>query len=297
MPATIARDTILTRARAVPLGSVSYSQAAYNTSGPAKGYRRDCSGFVSYCWGLPTSGAGTWGGYSTATFVTHGIIVPIPRAELQPGDAIGYCGATTAGKGGGHIALWLGKSGKLEHILDHGSGMGPKDRNVTWGIGTGWQAAAKLGAWRFVGVTGAAPIPLIQEGDMAVIARHGDGGETVKALQLAMLAANGEKTWVKGQGILPKHGPDSGYGDEVAAGLRKLIGAGDGKTYDAGDRALLLVLAAQRTETVLEPLLEPDEQEIRGWARDEATKAIAAAEPVLVPHTHDEGATGPAVRQ
>lgn len=234
----ITRDEILRRARAVPLGSISYSQSAVATSGPTTGYRRDCSGFVSYCWKCPISGPGTWGGYSTATFVIHDVMYEIPRSQLQPGDAIGYCGPTTAGSGGGHIALWLGKSGSQEHILDHGSGMGPKDRYVTWGTGTGWQAAGKIKAWRYRGVVGAVPAAGIKEGvDMAVIARHGDGGEAVKALQRAILDAGGS---------LPRWGVDGSYGDETAAALRERVGAGDGRVYDTGDRALLAVLAAQR---------------------------------------------------
>lgn len=234
----ITRDEILRRARAVPLGSISYSQGGTNASGPAKGYRRDCSGFVSYCWACPTSGPGSWGGYSTATFVIYDVMYEIPRAQLQPGDAIGYCGPTTAGSGGGHIALWLGKSGSKEHILDHGSGMGPKDRYVTWGTGSGWQAAGKLKAWRFRGLSGpVAPALIERDSDMAVIARHGDGGETVTKMQKEILAAGGS---------LPRWGADGSYGDETAAALRALVGGGDGRVYDSGDRALLTVLAAQR---------------------------------------------------
>lgn len=243
----ITRDEILRRARAVPLGSIPYSQGGTNASGPAKGYRRDCSGFVSYCWALPTSGPGSWGGYSTATFVTQGLIVPIPRAELEPGDAIGYCGPTTAASGGGHIALWLGKSGTREHIIDHGSGMGPKDRIVTWGTGTGWQAVGKLGAWRYVGIGGGVPSSIVEGSDMAILARHGDGGEPVEVLQQQILAAGG---------ALPKWGADGGYGDETAAALKALIGGGDGRVYDAGDRALLLVLADRRQSTPLEPVVD-----------------------------------------
>lgn len=154
----ITRDEILRRARAVPQRSDSYSQSRLDNDGPNAGYRPDCSGFVSYCWNCPKSGPGTWGGYSTASFVTvqyapgqPGIMYPIPRSELRPGDAIGHCTPTSGGNGG-HIALWLGKSGNQEHILDHGGGMGPLDHTVTWGVGSGWNSASKIRAFRFRGV-------------------------------------------------------------------------------------------------------------------------------------------------
>lgn len=156
----ITREEILRRARAVPQKSDDYSQSRLDGDGPNAGYRPDCSGFVSYCWGCPTAGPGTWGGYSTASFVTvafapgkPGIMYEIPRSELQPGDAIGHCTPTSGGNDG-HIALWLGKSGSKEHILDHGGGMGPLDHTVTWGTGSGWNAANKIKAFRFRGVEG-----------------------------------------------------------------------------------------------------------------------------------------------
>lgn len=65
-------------------------------------YRQDCSGFVSGLWGVPTDGPGSWGGYSTVTFVSQGIIVPIHASDLKMADAIGRCGPNTGGNGG-HI--------------------------------------------------------------------------------------------------------------------------------------------------------------------------------------------------
>ena len=161
---TITRDEILARARAVPLRSDEYSQQRLDGDGANAGYRPDCSGWVSYCWGAPTSGPGTWGGYSTATFVTTtwapgvaGIMYEIPRNELKPGDAIGHCGPTTGGNGG-HIALWLGKSGSAEHIIDMPGGWGPIDRTAVWGGGGpgDWNAPGNIRAFRFRGVEGAA---------------------------------------------------------------------------------------------------------------------------------------------
>jgi len=165
----ITRDAILRRARAVQQRSDDYSQSAIDGDGANAGYRPDCSGWVSYCWGCPTNGPGTWGGYSTATFITTawapgvpGIMYEIPRSELQPGDAIGHCGPTTGGNGG-HIALWLGKDGVKwsatfgqELILDHGGGWGPVQRSVTWGVsGDNWNSAGNIRAFRFRGVEGA----------------------------------------------------------------------------------------------------------------------------------------------
>jgi hypothetical protein len=160
----ITRDEILARAHAVPLRSDEYSQNRLDGDGANAKYRPDCSGWVSYCWGVPTSGPGTWGGYSTATFITtdyapgvHGIMYEIPRGELQPGDAIGHCGPTTGGNGG-HIALWLGKGGNgTEHIIDMPGGWGPIDHTTVWGGGSGdsWNAPGNIRAFRFRGVEGA----------------------------------------------------------------------------------------------------------------------------------------------
>ena len=93
---TITRAEILRRAHAVPLRSDEYSQARLDGDGANASYRPDCSGWVSYCWGCPTSGPGTWGGYSTSTFVTtdwapgvKGIMYEIPRGELLRRHAAG----------------------------------------------------------------------------------------------------------------------------------------------------------------------------------------------------------------
>jgi hypothetical protein len=91
----------------------------------------------------------------------------IARRDLRPGDAIGHCGPTTAGNGG-HIALWLGKAGSLEHILDMPGGTGPIDHTTTWGAaGNGWNAAGNLKAYRFRGVIeSAGSVPPKGEPDM-----------------------------------------------------------------------------------------------------------------------------------
>lgn len=233
----ITRDEILRRARAVPQRSDPYSQRTLDPDGANAGYRPDCSGWVSYCWRCPTSGPGTWGGYSTSTLVTidwapgvPGIMYAIPRSELRPGDAIGYCGPTTAGNGG-HIALWLGRSGSQERILDHGSGWGPVERDVTWGVsGTAWNAVGKIRAFRFRGVADATNERMI------MFAKFGDGGPVVEAMQRLGLAAGG---------ALPRWGADGGYGDETAAMLRALGLPGDGRTYGPAQYAALIFKLAR----------------------------------------------------
>lgn len=263
------RDEILRRAHAVPVESDPYSQRVIDDTGANTGYRRDCSGWVSYCWHCPTSGPGSWGGYSTATFITTpwsdgsaGIMYEIPRDQLQAGDAIGYCGPNTAAGGGGHIALWLGKSKSQEHVLDHGSGMGPKDRLVTWGVGTGWQAAGKIKAYRFRGVESDAGHPTTED---VMLCKKGDGGPVVETLQLKVLAAGG---------TLPKFGVDGSYGNEVAAALVALgVVGGDqtGGTYGPWEYVELDKLIMRRQ--------------------------VPAGPPVLIPHTHDlalSGSVGPA---
>jgi hypothetical protein len=174
MPTT--RAQILTRAHAIPLGVIPYSQAKTNTYTKR---RSDCSGWVSYCWGTPTAGPGTYlGAYSTGTFYTQGLIQRLDWADLRPGDAVGYCGPTSPGTGG-HITLYLDHEGTAGpgarfHVIDHGSGMGPKDRWVQWdGKSTGWMHPSKIGAWRYVGVVeddGASysPVSNLEETDVEI---------------------------------------------------------------------------------------------------------------------------------
>lgn len=96
------RAEIIDRARTMwPTGTVPYSQSAI---GP-HGYRQDCSGFVSMCWGIPPSEKGGWGGQSTTTLVSNGYMYPIQPDDLLPGDAIGICGPGSAGNNG-HIVLF-----------------------------------------------------------------------------------------------------------------------------------------------------------------------------------------------
>jgi hypothetical protein len=70
----ITRAQVLTRAKTWVKHPVKYSQTKYHL-----GYRTDCSGYVSMCWGTGRS-------WSTATFhrVTHGIT----KGDLRPGDAM-----------------------------------------------------------------------------------------------------------------------------------------------------------------------------------------------------------------
>jgi hypothetical protein len=72
---------------------VSYSQSRYY-----KGYRTDCSGFISMAWETGTS-------YTTASFSTGGgESFPLSSySSLQPGDAL-----VRRKNGAGHIVMFLG---------------------------------------------------------------------------------------------------------------------------------------------------------------------------------------------
>lgn len=277
----ITSDTIVRRAFAVPQRSDPYSQSTIDPDDANAGYRPDCSGWVSYCWACPKSGPGTWGGYSTATFITTewapgvpGIMYEIPRSELQSGDAIGHCGPTTGGNGG-HIALWLGKAANgQERIIDHGGGWGPVERLVTWGVsGTAWNSAGKIKAFRFRGVESDANQ---SDGVMDMFSKHGDGGPVVEAMQLLGLAAGG---------ALPKWGPDADYGDETAAMLVALGLPGDGRTYGPEQYAALMVKIGDRGGA---PAPAPDLT-----ALNDRVSKVETAVGKLVPHTHSVSVTVP----
>lgn len=78
-----------------PLGTVTYSMI---TTRSPTGHRDDCSGFASAVLGLPTPGL------STVTLVSSGTLLPIPLAELEPGDLVGELGPGTEGADG-HVQV------------------------------------------------------------------------------------------------------------------------------------------------------------------------------------------------
>lgn len=70
----ITRDQVLTRGRSWVAKKVSYSQSRYY-----RGYRRDCSGFVSMAWKLGRS-------YTTRSISSRARRIRI--SSLKPGDAV-----------------------------------------------------------------------------------------------------------------------------------------------------------------------------------------------------------------
>lgn len=92
----ITRSTVLKRANVWVKVKVPYSQTRYatesgtliskKTSNPSsKGYRTDCSGFVSMCLDLETS-SGTPLSLDTGSFPSR--LVKIKKSQLLPGDVI-----------------------------------------------------------------------------------------------------------------------------------------------------------------------------------------------------------------
>lgn len=75
---TITRSTVLDRAKLWVKHRVPYSQRGYH-----KGYRRDCSGFVSMAWKVGKS-------YTTRTL--HLVSYKVPRSKARVGDAVLYRG-------------------------------------------------------------------------------------------------------------------------------------------------------------------------------------------------------------
>lgn len=134
---TITRSEVLRRSKEEwPSYTITYSQDTLRADADGEKYRTDCSGYVSMCWHTATSGTGNWGGFSTESFVTEGIMKVIPFADLKPGDAMGHCGPGSAGNGG-HITLFLGwvsgpkGIGGVALIRDFGSTPGWKERTIT----------------------------------------------------------------------------------------------------------------------------------------------------------------------
>lgn len=149
----IQRSSILPHCQAIDPGTIDYSQSRIST---ATDKRADCTGWVSYAWDTPDSGTGIYlKAYSTATFYTQHVIIPIAWDALLPGDTIGYYAPDSPGNGG-HGAIWVGgdrfPGGRFD-VVDHGSGKGPKWRSVKWdGVSTGWLHPDKLAPWRYVAI-------------------------------------------------------------------------------------------------------------------------------------------------
>lgn len=132
------RSQALNRADSVwPYASVPYSQSRMHSP---DGYRADCSGFVSMCWGIPTNAPGSWGGLNTVNLVTDGWMHEIKTDDLQPADAIGRCGPGTQGDGG-HIQLFAGwrngnPADNSHYVIEQaGGGSGPRRRLVLSWVG------------------------------------------------------------------------------------------------------------------------------------------------------------------
>lgn len=93
-PATagaVTREAVLTRGERWVSVNTPYSQSAYaNEAGTvvgssSLGWRTDCSGFVSMCFGV-TNADGSPRSLDTATL--PGVMTKITKAELKPGDII-----------------------------------------------------------------------------------------------------------------------------------------------------------------------------------------------------------------
>ncbi len=84
-------------------GRTPYEWGGLQEFDPGKGYRRDCSGLVSYAWGLPSPGP------VTSEFVSKGYAARIPIKSLETGDALNNDGLG----GDGHMVLfweWAGEN-------------------------------------------------------------------------------------------------------------------------------------------------------------------------------------------
>ncbi len=99
----ITRDKIIERANSWVKKKVRYSQRSYY-----KGYRRDCSGFVSMAWKLKRS-------YTTRTISSRAKRIPIK--SLKPGDAVLTRGHVTIFGG------WKSKKKRTYYALEQ----------TTWG--------------------------------------------------------------------------------------------------------------------------------------------------------------------
>lgn len=93
---------------------------------------------------------GAWGGYSTVTLVSYGLIYQIHPSELKPGDSIGICGADTGGNAGHimHFERWYNNitgDNRCWIWEQAGGGNGPRRRLITYPFGA-------YRSWRWSGI-------------------------------------------------------------------------------------------------------------------------------------------------
>jgi len=112
----IPRDIVLARGNVWVLKNTPYSQTRYAyengelipttvTSPATKGYRTDCSGFVSMCWNLRNA-SGTPLNLDTSGLDSTTYSVAITKAQLQPGDLM-LRAKDKVPSGGGHAVLFV----------------------------------------------------------------------------------------------------------------------------------------------------------------------------------------------
>jgi len=153
----VTRAEVIQRAQTLwKPGTVPYSQ---NHIHPATGYRQDCSGYVSMCWGIPLNAKGSWGGLNTVTLVTDGWMTEIAPADLKPGDAVGICGPGSAGDAG-HIVIFERWANDDPNNDDYwlweqaGGRSGPVRRVLTYPYGGPW---GQWKSYRFRDIQDSAP--------------------------------------------------------------------------------------------------------------------------------------------
>jgi hypothetical protein len=108
LPAPDPDSDILKRARVWVDNQVPYGSFDDDTSNDYyDGYRADCSGFVSYAWGLPAPGA------TTKSLLSHPNAMEIDVSDLMPGDVLNN------GVGGtkGHVVLFVRWKDRDHHVF------------------------------------------------------------------------------------------------------------------------------------------------------------------------------------
>ena len=102
-------SAILARAQIWLHPPVPYGSFGFHNNPPFHdGYKADCSGFVSYAWGLNVPGIGT------NQFVSENYATVISISDLQPGDVLNNDRADTAG----HMVIFVKWLDRAENIFD-----------------------------------------------------------------------------------------------------------------------------------------------------------------------------------
>lgn len=138
-PKNFKRRAVIRRAKTWTRARVPYSMTGYR-----RGYRRDCSGFVSMAWGLPEN---------LVTWTVPLVAKRIKKRDLKPGDVL----LNNSGGAGRHVVMfekWANKK-KTRYWVLEATGQNGVDRSIRRVVKYPYRIqGSRYKPYRYVGMKG-----------------------------------------------------------------------------------------------------------------------------------------------